>query len=261
MNALPPVIKVLGLNIDLSAIGMVTLTCIVVFIIARLATRNLSVDNPGKMQNFLEWVIDFVKGIIGNSMDMKKGKMFIALAMTLIMFIFVGNMLGLPLSVITKHEVPPTVFGQELAISSEEFVAEGYGADNNLSVLWYRSPTADPAITMGLALMMIVLSHYYGITRNTRGYFKGFVQPYAVFLPINIIGEVSKLLTLGMRLFGNIFAGEVMISTFVMAGVFSILGMVPWMAFSIFVGAIQAFIFTMLSMVYMSQQIGGQDNN
>lgn len=255
-----PVIELFGLNIDLAAITTVSLTSIIVFIIAILATRNLSVDNPGKMQLFLEWVVDFVKGMISNTMDMQKGKLYVSLAVTLLMFIFVGNMLGLPLSIVTKHSEAPTIFGHEVVgMSAEQFAEGGYGPDNKLEVMWFTSPTADPSITMGLALMMIVLTHYYGMTRNTRSYFKGFISPSPIMLPINLIGEVSKLLTLGMRLFGNIFAGGVMISTFVMAGVFSVLGIVPWMGFSIFVGSIQAFIFTMLSVVYISQHVVEQE--
>lgn len=255
MNQLAPTIEFIGLTIDLAAIAMITLTCIIVFVIAKIATRKLSVDRPSKMQNFLEWVVDFVKGIIANAMDMKKGKAFVALAVTLIMFIFIGNMLSLPLGIVTKHSEPLVMFGHEVGMSQEEFEAEGFGPDNKMFIAWYKSPTSDPAVTIGLALMMVFLAHFLGATKYTKSYFKGFVKPFPLFLPINIIGEISKILTLGMRLFGNIFAGGVMFSTFIMAGAAGILGLVPWMGFSVFVGAIQAFIFTMLSMVYLAQQI------
>lgn len=260
MTSLAPVINVYGFNIDLSVVITVTLTCIIVFVIAKLATRNLSVDNPGKMQNFLEWVVDFVRGIVGSTMSMKKGKPFVTLALTLIMFIFVGNMLGMPLSIATAHQEPFTLFGKEVTLTADEFKAEGYGEEKPAEFVWYTSPTADPSVTLGLAAMIIILSHIAGATRNTKSYLRGFIQPFPAFLPLNIIGEASKLLTLGMRLFGNVFAGGVMVTTFVMAGYLGILGLVPWMGFKIFIGAIQAFIFTMLSMVYISQQIGGEEN-
>lgn len=260
MNSLEPIINLYGFNIDLSVVITITLTCLIVFIIAKLATRKLSVDNPGKMQNFLEWVVDFVRGIVGSTMDMKKGKPYVILALTLIMFIFVGNMLGLPLSISTEHKEPFTLFGSDVTMTAQEFSEEGYGADNPAEFVWYTSPTANPSVTLGLAAMVIILSHLMGITGNTKQYFKSFVQPFPAFLPLNLIGEVSKVLTLGMRLFGNVFAGGVMVSTFVMIGYWGIFGLVPWMGFKLFIGAIQAFIFTMLSMVYISQQIGGEES-
>ncbi|MDU2063661.1 MAG: F0F1 ATP synthase subunit A, partial [Sporomusaceae bacterium] len=80
-----------------------------------------------------------------------------------------------------------------------------------------------------------------------------FFKPYALFLPINIIEELAKPITLSFRLFGNIIAGEVLLI---------VLGMlvpyfVPtiWLAFSVFVGVIQAFIFTMLTMSYLSNSL------
>ncbi|MEW9104921.1 MAG: F0F1 ATP synthase subunit A, partial [Paenibacillus sp.] len=71
-----PIIEVMGLHLDLSIIFTLLLSGIITFIIARLAVRNLSVEKPSKMQNFLEWVVEFVQGIIGSAMPLKKGKAF-----------------------------------------------------------------------------------------------------------------------------------------------------------------------------------------
>lgn len=256
MGHLAPIIHVAGLNIDLSAIIMITVTCIIVFLIARMAVRSMSVENPGKMQNFMEWVLDFVKGIISSSMDMKKGQMFIILATTLIMFIFVANMLGLPFAIVTEHTKPLELFGQTI-VGAEEIAKEGGHAHVN----WWKSPTADPAVTMGLALLVILYSHYLGLKMNRKHYLKHYLQPFAVFLPINIIEQFSKLLTLGMRLFGNIYAGEMMISTIVMIGWYGVVPLIIWQAFSIFVGSIQAFVFTMLTIVYISQNIVHEEHH
>lgn len=96
-----PIINLGGFHLDLSVLLMLIVTSAIVFIVAKLATRNLSVENPGKMQNFLEWAIEFVRNLISSTMDMKKGQHFLTLATTMIMFIFVGNMLGLPLGFVT----------------------------------------------------------------------------------------------------------------------------------------------------------------
>ncbi|MFD2672072.1 F0F1 ATP synthase subunit A [Marinicrinis sediminis] len=264
-----PIIHLGPIPIDLSIVIMSVVTCIIVLLIALLAVRNLSVTNPGKMQNFMEWVIEFVHGIIASSMSLKKGRAFLSLGLTLIMFIFVSNMLGLPFSIVTEHHEPAKIFGQEYvsdstlaeAMESEKEKAEKKGDTfveenfHGVHVVWWKSPTADAAVTMGLALMVVLLTHFMGLTKNTKYYLKHYFEPYPVFFPLNLIKEVAKLLTLGMRLFGNIFAGEVMISTILLGGWFTLPLLAVWQGFSIFVGAIQAFIFTVLTMVYMSQQI------
>ncbi|MDT3428052.1 F-type H+-transporting ATPase subunit a [Paenibacillus forsythiae] len=262
-----PVINVGGLDIDLSVVLMLIVTCMIVFLIARLATRNLSVENPGKMQNFMEWVVEFVQGLISSTMDLKKGKPFLSLGTTLILFIFVGNMLGLPFNIVTEYNDASKahIFGQEIVSVTEKIHAAQErhpGEEVEVGISWWKSPTADPAVTMGLSAMVFVLVHFVGITRNTKGYFKHYLQPYIFFLPINLIEQLSKLLTLGMRLFANIYAGEVLISVLIALGSSGIIGgivsiplLMAWQGFSIFIGSIQAFVFTILTFVYISQVI------
>lgn len=262
-----PIINVAGLDFDLSIVLMLVVTCTIVFLIARLATRNLSVENPGKMQNFLEWVVEFVQGLISSTMDLKKGKPFLSLGMTLIMFIFVANMLGLPFNIVTEYNDPSKahIFGHEIVSVTDkihEEQAANPGEEVEVGVSWWKSPTADPSVSMGLAGMIFVLVHFLGMTRNTKGYFKHYLQPFPFFLPINLIEQFSKLLTHGMRLFGNIFAGEVLIAVLIQLGNAGIIGTIAsipflmiWQGFSIFVGSIQAFVFTILTFVYISQAI------
>ena len=92
----------------------------------------------------------------------------------------------------------------------------------------------------------------YGIrSKGTRGYFKHFTEPFPVLLPLNIPEELIKPITLALRLFGNIFAGGIMLA---------LIGMIPiyafwapnilWKAFDMVIGAIQAFIFALLTVLY-----------
>jgi F-type H+-transporting ATPase subunit a len=227
-----PTAEFLGLTFNLANILMITVTSVIVFIIAILATRNLSMKPTG-MQNFLEWVMDFVKNIIKSNMDWKTGGRFHVLGLTLIMYIFVANMLGLPFSVVIDGE------------------------------LWWKSPTADPVVTLTLATMVVALSHYYGIKLHGFGhYVKGFFTPMWFLFPLKIIEEFANTLTLGLRLYGNIFAGEILLgllagglATGVGGTIAAIIPTIAWQGFSIFVGAIQAFIFTMLTMVYMAHKV------
>jgi len=246
-----PIIKVAGLNIDLSIVIMLLVTCVIVFLLAKLATRNLSVDKPSKLQNFLEWVVEFVQGIIASAMPLKKGKPYIALGMTLIMFIFVANLLGLPFAIITEHHEEFSLFGQ--TILSEDEIREMEAEGRHAALLWWKSPTADLSVTFGLAFIVFVLVHYLGLTKNTRHYLKHYVEPYWFFIPLNLMKEIFKPITLGLRLYANIFAGEILIATIIMAGAFGIPILIAWQGFSIFVGAIQAFLFTILTMVYIAQ--------
>lgn len=244
-----PILEVSGFNIDISTWFMIIVSCIIVFALARLSVRNLSVTNPSKMQNFLEWVVEFVQGIVASTMDLKHGRSYVGLGLTLILFIFVSNLLGLPFAIITEHTEPLTLFG--LTIVSEATIAAA--GEQGAHVLWWKSPTADVAVTLGLATVVFFMIHYLGMARNRKHYLKHYFEPFPIFFPLNIIKEISKPATLAIRLFANIFAGELLIATIIMAGAFGIPIMIAWQGFSIFIGAIQAFLFTMLTMVYIAQ--------
>lgn len=227
-----PIVTFLGLNFNLANILMITVASAIVFLIAVLSTRKLAM-RPTGMQNFMEWVMDFVKNIINSAMDWKDGGRFHVLGITLIMYIFVSNMLGLPFSIVIDGK------------------------------LWWKSPTADPTLTLTLAVMVLALSHYYGVKlKGTKEYAKEFIQPFWFMLPIKIIEEFANTLTLGLRLYGNIYAGEVLLAliagglaTGIGGNIAAIVPMLAWQGFSVFVGAIQSFIFTMLTMVYLSQKV------
>jgi F-type H+-transporting ATPase subunit a len=227
-----PLKEIFGLTFNLANLLMITVATAIVFIIAVLSTRRLAMKPTG-MQNFMEWVMDFVKGIINSTMDWKDGGRFHILGITLLMYVFVSNMLGLPFSVVVDNE------------------------------LWWKSPTADPVITLTLAVMVVGLSHYYGVKlKGTAEYGKEFFKPFWFMFPIKIIEEFANTLTLGLRLYGNIYAGEILLgllaaslATGVGGHLAAAVPMLVWQGFSVFVGAIQAFIFTMLTMVYLSHKV------
>ncbi|UFT98950.1 F0F1 ATP synthase subunit A [Radiobacillus kanasensis] len=221
------------LDFNLSNVLMIAIASLIVFILGVAASRRLQMKPTG-LQNFMEWVIDFVKGIIGDTMDWKTGKTFLPLGLTLITYIFISNLLGVAFMVTDSHHQ-----------------------------LWWKSPTSDPGITLTLSAMVIVLTHYYGIkVKGVKEYGKDYFRPMWFLFPVKLLEEFSNTLTLGLRLFGNIYAGEVlltMLAGLAASGVVGFLGgaipMLAWQGFSLFVGAIQAFIFTMLTMVYMSHKV------
>lgn len=122
-----------------------------------------------------------------------------------------------------------------------------------------RSPTADLATTAALALMTFFMIHAVGLYKRRGKYFKDFLEPIPVLLPINLIGELSKPISLAFRLFGNMLCGVIIMGL--------IYGMLPialrillpdvlHVYFDILVGALQAYIFTVLSMTFVAQKAG-----
>ena len=242
-----PIIDLGGFRLDLSAVIMLVVTGAIVFLLAKLAVRNLSVENPSKMQNFMEWVVEFVQGIVASAMDLKHGKQYISLGLTLILFIFTANLLGLPFAIITDLPANFEVFG--FTIEATKHLHDGHMAH----VLWWKSPTADVSITAGLAIIVFILMNYLGLKKNRKHYLKHYIDPFPVSLPLNIIENLAKPVALAIRLFANIFAGEVLITVILKMGFLGIPFLAVWQGFSIFVGALQAFIFTILTMVYIAQ--------
>jgi F-type H+-transporting ATPase subunit a len=257
-----PLIELFGFEFDLSAILMILVTSLAVLILAVFATRKASMTNPSKLQNFMEWAVEFVEGIIGSTIGSKYGKPFITLGLTLIMFIFIGNMLGLPFSFITEHKdvASATIAGHPF-LSSADFAEAAAKGHHEVGVSWWKSPTADIAVTGALTAIVILLSHFLGLTRNTKHYIAHYFEYKGSMLILHLIEVVSKPLTLAFRLYGNIYAGEIMIGVIVGAGAFGILPLIAWQGFSVFVGAIQAFVFTMLTMVYISQTLVHEESH
>jgi F-type H+-transporting ATPase subunit a len=125
------------------------------------------------------------------------------------------------------------------------------------------SPTADTNLTYALALLVIVGVWIYGVReKGVGGYLKHFLEPFPILLPLNVIEELIKPVTLALRLFGNIFAGGIMLS---------LIGLIPiylfwapniiWKLFDMFIGGIQAFIFALLTVLYFGMAGAGHGDD
>ena len=232
-----PIVHLFGnpnLAVNLSNILMITASMTIVFFICFFMSRTIKMYPTGA-QNALEWLVQFMKNIISSTMDWKQGKHFIMLGITILLYIFVANMAGIPFELVTKED----------------------------HVVWWKSPTSDPILTLSLAIMVIVLTHVYGvILKGPKEYGKDYLRPVPFLAPFKVLEEFSNTLTLGMRLFGNVYAKEVLMvmlvalgTTSVMWGVLSFLPLIIWQGFGVFIGSLQAFIFCMLTMVYMSHKV------
>lgn len=234
MNEEAQVVKLFGIPFNVGNVLSGLLAAIIVFAIVFWLSRDVKMKPTGK-QNVLEYLIDFTNGIVKNALPDSEGRQFRLLAFTLFLFIFVSNQLGLMI----------------------EFTVG--------DVTYIKSPTSSVITTLTLAFMVLVLSHYMGVKRfGLWGYIKNsYLSPLPFMFPISIIEQFTNFLTVALRLYGNIFSGEVLLTTIgsfaKSKGVMTVIPAIPlemiWQGFSVFIGAIQAYVFVTLIMVYVSQKV------
>ncbi|MCD6142154.1 F0F1 ATP synthase subunit A [Candidatus Bipolaricaulota bacterium] len=129
---------------------------------------------------------------------------------------------------------------------------------NWISIIpYFESPTKDLNVTFSFALLVFFMSQFYAVRLNgVRRYIKGFMEPYAFLLPLNVIGLVGKPLSHAFRLFGNMFGGAIMLSiiysfTFLSFG----FPLIVNLFYGLFEGAIQAFVFAILAVAYINAAV------
>ena len=135
------------------------------------------------------------------------------------------------------------------------------------------SPTADTNLTYAMAITVIIGAWIYGIhERGAKAYFSHFLQPFPFLLPLNIIEEITKPISLALRLFGNIFAGGILlaliasltewtVASLPVGGLLSVVFSIMWKIFDMAIGLIQAFIFALLTVLYFGMAAGaGHDD-
>jgi len=207
----------------------------------RKAARQATADVPGGLQNFVEWIVEFVEDSVRGSFS-GKNALVAPLALTIFIWIFLMNFMDLI----------AVDFFPELA--------------HLLGIPYFRVvPTADPNATFGMAFGVFFLILYYSIKIKGVGGFVGELafQPFGKLgVPINLLLEgvnlVSKPLSLSLRLFGNMYAGEmifiliaIMYSAGWVLGTFGGLLQIGWAIFHILIITLQAFIFMTLTIVYL----------
>ena len=232
--------KLFGYDITVNIPSAITtlITVVLTFIFVMFITSRIKLRPDSKRQNMAELLAFFVSdNIIKGNVDWKKyGKGLWATALTLISFIAIANTIGVLIEV-------------------------SYDG-----VVYVNSITADPTFTFTLAVLVIVFTHYAGLKyKGPKHYVGTYTSSGIGIAPFKIIEEFTNLLTLSIRLFGNIYAGEVLLAllaTLATAGVFGaitgITGLVVWKGFSLFIGFIQAYIFTILSFIYLSHKINDE---
>lgn len=229
---------------------------VVVFLIILLSVliRKKLKKIPGIFQNFVEVILEGALNLVDSiTGSRKKTLKFFPLVFGLFIFILLNNWLGL---------LP--------GVGSVGYVAEHSG--HAMFIPYFRGGTADLNTTLGLALLAIAATHIFGIVAvGAWRYFNKFVNikalaeipkkivkeptivlvnPIKFFVGIvEVVGEIAKVASLSFRLFGNIFAGEVLLMS--MAAIMAFLVPIPFMFLELIVGIIQALIFAMLTLVFL----------
>nr|YP_009395168.1 ATP synthase CF0 subunit IV [Bryothamnion seaforthii]ARW63936.1 ATP synthase CF0 subunit IV [Bryothamnion seaforthii] len=198
----------------------------VLLILSVLGTRNLQ-RVPGKFQNFMEFVLEFLQDIAKNQIGEHEYRLWVPYISTIFLFILGSNWAGalIPWKLIQLPE-------GELA-----------------------APTNDINTTVALSLLTSLAYFYAGLSKNGLSYFLRYIEPTPVLLPINILEDFTKPLSLSFRLFGNILADELVVSVFTL--LVPILIPLPVMILGLFASSIQALIFSTLSAAYIGEALEG----
>jgi F-type H+-transporting ATPase subunit a len=195
-----------------TAIMMIIVDTLII-LFAFLATRSLK-EVPGKLQSAFELLTDLFQGLVVQTLG-EEGKRHLPMIGSLFIFLWISNIFG---------TIP---FGVE--------------------------PTRDLNVTVGHMLVIIFIVHFESIrVKGIKSYLKSYLDPFFIMAPLNVIGELAKGVSLAFRLFGNILGGAIIVMVISYLMKYTLLQVGLNLFFSIFVGTIQAFVFTMLSMTYIA---------
>jgi len=223
----------------------------------RRVAKNASVDTPGGLQNFVEWIVEFVDGIVKGTFT-GRNALVAPMALTIFVWVFLINFMDL---------IPVDWLPQAVTLIGSSF----FGMDPH-HVYFKVVPSTDPNATFGMALAVFALTIYYSFKIKGIGGFAAelTMHPFSsdnrllqlVFIPINFLLEfvsmLAKPLSLSLRLYGNMFAGEMIFILIAlmygggwMLGIFGGFLQIGWAIFHILIITLQAFIFMVLTVVYM----------
>jgi F-type H+-transporting ATPase subunit a len=197
----------------------------IIAVISFLGNSNLKSKAPEGLQNLTEYITEFIRDLAKTQIGEEEYLAWVPFLGTIFLFIFVSNWSGalLPWRLI---EIP----NGELA-----------------------APTNDINTTVALALLTSIAYFYAGIRKKGLGYFKRYIQPAAFLLPINILEDFTKPLSLSFRLFGNILADELVVG--VLIALVPLVVPIPLMLLGLFTSAIQALVFSTLAGAYIGESL------
>ena len=264
-EAHPPPLRMLGMTFSHHTVVWCALVALAVWFCTWLAARGFSKERPGKAQVVLEVLLNAFLDLLASSIGKNRGPQFLSAILALFLFLWTGNMLGL-------IPVPQMTFGGEsfddydgngVYSAGEPFVdANGDGVHNP----GFTIPAAvelPTNLNVPLALALLFISFigqgyaikYHGVGGYLLSYFSPGGVVGVIMMPMNVISKIAEHVSISFRLFGNLYGGAVIFS--VVAGLLCYFAFpIPMLAyFGVFAGTVQAFVFTMLSLTYISLEI------
>lgn len=240
------------MSLNLDSLGWAIALGVIFCLVFRLAAKKATTGVPRGLQSFVELIVDFIDSVVKTTFN-HRNAMIAPLALTIFVWIFLMNLMDL---------VPVDWLPE---------VAQAVSGDEHL--FFKVVPTTDPNVTLGMAITVFFLIIFFSIKQKG---FLGFVKEYTLhpfhsgkwyfdilLIPVNFVLEVASLLSkpisLGLRLFGNMYAGEMifilialLFSAGILAGLFAGVLQWAWAVFHILVITLQAYVFMVLTIVYLA---------
>lgn len=222
----------------MSLLAVIMLSALVIWL-----SRGMRVI-PGRKQNFLEAIIEALVDLVEQTAGRRTGRVILPLIGTLFIYILFANWLSLLPGVGTllwHHSVP--------SVGLKE---------GGQTVPLLRAPNADLNMTLAMAVLTIVIVQVAGVVSNgAGGHFKAYLNP------LHLIDELARVLSLSIRLFANVFGGEVLLTVMLALSFVAAIAVIPvvvpaiFVGLELFIGLIQALVFALLSLVYITLAVAG----
>jgi F-type H+-transporting ATPase subunit a len=186
---------------------------ILLILLSFLAVKKLS-PVPGRLQSMFEIIVDLFNNLVEQTLG-QDGRRHIPMLGSLFLFLWISNIFG--------------------------------------TIPFMSEPTRDLNVTVGHMIAVIFVVHFEAIrVKGIGAYLKSYLDPFFIMAPLNVIGELAKGVSLAFRLFGNILGGAIIVMVISYLLKYTLVQVGLNLFFSLFVGTIQAFVFTMLSMTYIA---------
>jgi len=256
-----------GINLPVTNTLFCTWVAIVVlFLMFFFATRRKDMI-PRGWQNFMEWIVELLRGLVESVSGKANGRKFFPLVASFFFFILVSNLLDIIPGVDTVGSIEP----DKLPAGSQPGIIL-WGNASSALVPWLRPPTTDLNLTIAMALIAVITAQFFGFFTlgfsghvgkyiNLRSLFKFSFQGAIEFFVglLEIIQEISRVISLAFRLFGNIFAGSVVLAIF--AFLLPAVANIIFIPFELFVAGVQAFVFALLTLIYLQLSVTGHGDH
>ena len=247
-----PIFTIGGFNFT-STLLLAIVDAIILFVMFFLYSRRKKVL-PGRIQNALEWMVQVFLNLCEEVAGKRKGRVFFPWVFGIFLFVLMGNLWeiipGIESLGTINHEIP----GCEHVSTTLGFLLLDKNSSNCITA-WLRPPSTDLNFTLAIAVVSVVVTQIYGwrmlgakaqlgryisLREGVLGLFVGILEA---------VLEVARIISFGFRLFGNLFAGDALL--LVMGFLLPFVGAIPFYFLEIFVGVIQAFVFAMLTLIFL----------